>query len=432
MRIERFEMERTQCLYENQVEFNLSESGVQPMKIRDLLEGPGPAAFLAELALKYPHSTGSPELRERIAAWYGAAPGEVLVTNGTSEANHTVLWALLERRDRAAVMIPNYLQAWGLARIYGAGALPFRLVEGEGPNGRPRWALDRDGLEAAARRRPRLFLVTNPNNPTGAVLTGEEMDAVVRAARRCGAWIVADEVYRGAEVHGATTPTFWGRYDRVIVTAGLSKAFGMPGLRIGWIVAPAKAVAQFCMHHDYTTLTPGLVSERLARIAMEPARREAILQRTRSIIRNRLPLLEKWVRRHGEVLSWIPPLAGAIATVRYDLPIDSVPLFDRLRSERSVLITPGGHFGIGRYFRIGYGYDAAALLRGLERIDPVIEELKTRRRPARRASGGRRATVPIAVAAGAAGNGGGRARRPRGDARPSTARGRAARPGAAR
>ena len=167
------------------------------------------------------------------------------------------------------------------------------------------------------------------------------------------------------------------------MTAGLSKAFGLPGLRIGWIVAPAAQTARLWSYQDYTTLTPSMLSDRLARMAMEPRRRDAILARTRAIIRRQLPEVEAWVRGHEGVLELIPPLAGAIALVRYRLPIGSVALFDRLRREKSVLITPGGHFGIGKYVRIGYGYDIGKVREGLSRIDEILVDLGESRRPLR-------------------------------------------------
>ncbi len=382
MRIDRFDMERTQCLYENEVAWNLSESGVQPLRVEELLGAEMTAADLLGQALKYPESNGSAVLRERIALFYpGATAANVLVTTGCSEANYTALWGLLERGDRMAVMLPNYMQAWGLARAYAGRADAYRLAETRGP-GR-RWALDVESLERAVTKKTKAILVTNPNNPTGAVLTGDEMDAIVRVARRAGAWIVADEVYRGAEVAGeAASPTFWGRYPKVIATAGLSKAFGLPGLRIGWIVAPPRMAASLWAYQDYTTLTPTMLSDRLARVALEPARREQILARTRGIIRRHLPRIEAWIRSHGELFDSIPPVAGAIALVKYRLPIGSTALFDRLRVEKSVLITPGAHFGIGRYVRIGYGYDVARTLEGLARVDELLVELSGRRGPA--------------------------------------------------
>ena len=377
MRIDLFRMERTQCLYENEVDFNLSESGVLPLRVEEILQGAQDSAAFLSLGLKYPESDGSEELREHIASWYGATRDHVLVTNGGSEANFTALWGLLEKGDHAAVMLPNYLQTWGLCRGYAARTTGFPLVEGrESSNGKARWALDLEGLHRAVSKKTRLIVVTNPNNPTGAVLNQQEMDEVVRVARRARAWLLVDEIYRGAEVSGPLTPTFWGRYDKLLITSGLSKAFGLPGLRLGWIVAPPKTIAKLCSYHDYTTLTPTILSDRLAQRVMEPARREQILERTRTIVRRNLPRLETWIHAHDDIFSYIPPVAGAITFFRYRLPISSTALFDQLRKERSVLITPGDHFGLGRYIRVGYGYDVEYTLRGLARVDLTLEALQ--------------------------------------------------------
>ncbi len=375
MRIDLFKMERNQSQHENRVDYNLSESGVQPLTLAEVLTGSSmtPEQFLA-LDLKYPQSNGTEELRERIGSFYGAQAENVVVTNGGSEANYTSLWGLLEKGDRVAVMLPNYMQAWGLARAYGAAADPFWLTE-QTQDGKARWGLDVDGLHRAVNKKTKLIVVTNPNNPTGGVLTEEEMAEVVRVARKANAWLLADEIYRGAEIEGTTTPTFWGRYDKVLITSGLSKAFGLPGLRIGWIVGPPSNIARLWSYRDYTTLSPNLVSERLSWIAMEPQRRDAILARTRGILRAHLPRLESWIRRHDDIFSYIPPVAGAIAYIRYRLGISSSTLCSRWRDEHSVLINPGDHFGGGKYLRVGFGYDIEYTLRGLERADTLLNEL---------------------------------------------------------
>jgi aspartate/methionine/tyrosine aminotransferase len=375
MRIDLFRMERTQCLYENEVEFNLSESGVLPLRVEEVLQNSRASADFLSLGLKYPESDGSEELRGHIASWYGTTSDHVLVTNGGSEANFTALWGLLEKGDHAAVMLPNYLQTWGLSRAYAARTNGFYLIESR-ENGKARWALDVEGLRRAVSKKTRLIVVTNPNNPTGAVLNQSEMDEIVRVAHKARAWLLVDEIYRGAEVNGPLTPTFWGSYDKLLITSGLSKAFGLPGLRLGWIVAPPKTIAKLCSYHDYTTLTPTILSDRLARIVMEPVRREQVLERTRAIVRRNLPRLESWIHSHDDIFSYIPPVAGAITFFRYKLPISSTALFDRLRQEQSVLITPGDHFGLGRYIRVGFGYDVDYVLRGLARVDLTLEELK--------------------------------------------------------
>jgi hypothetical protein len=392
MKIDLFRMERTQCLFENEVEFNLSESGVLPLSLGELVAGAEERAELDGLRLKYPHSTGRPRLRQSIAEFTGCAdPASVLVTNGGAEANYTVLWGLLERSDRVAFMLPNYLQGWGLARAYGRRADPYHLVMRRSAAGGWRWELDRESLRRAVGKGTRVLFVTNPNNPTGHVLDEDEMEAIVAEARRVGAWLVADEIYRGAELSGPLSPTFWGRYERVIVTSGLSKAFGLPGLRCGWIVAPSPLAARLCRHHDYLTLTPSFLSDHLADLVMEPVRRARVLARTREIIARNLPVLEEWAASHADVFDWARPRAGAIAAIRYRLPIASETLMRRLIREQSVLVTPGAHFGIGRYLRIGFGYDLERLREGLRRIDPLIEELRAQPPRGRPAPGPRRA-----------------------------------------
>jgi len=392
VRIEPFRMERLQSTYENYVDYNLSESGVRPMSVRELLGEGADESSLLSAGLVYIQSNGSEELRDRIAALYpGATRDNVLVTNGGSEANYATFWSVLERGDRVAFMLPNYLQTWGLSRAFASAVTPFRLVRRRDTAG-PRWALDVEGLRRAVGRRTRVILVTNPNNPTGGVLTEAEMDEIVRAARASGAFIVADEIYRGAEISGVMTPSFWGRHDRVLITSGLSKAYGLPGLRIGWVAGPKRAIERLWSYRDYTTIAPGALSDALARVALEQRRREAIHARTRGIIRANLPVLESWARARSGIFSYVPPQAGAILFARYDLPIGSVALVDRLRARNSVLIVPGDQFGTPRHLRFGFGSDADYLSKGLERVDEGLAALRPRApssRSSSRASRGR-------------------------------------------
>ena len=373
MRIDVFEMERMQSLHWHRVEYDLSESGVEPLSIRELLGDRVDPETFAQTRLGYPLSEGSEPTRERIAHWYpGAEPANVTVVNGGSEANHLTLWSLLDAGDRLAFMVPNYMQGWGLGRHYIGSTDVFRLdLRGD------RWALDPEELEKAITRNTKVGMVCNPNNPTGHVLSEEEMSAVVDAARKVGAWLVADEIYRGAELDAdEASPTFWGRYDKVVITSGLSKAFGMPGLRIGWAVAPQEVIEEIGIRHDYTTLSPSIVSDNLAAIAMEPAKREWILQRTRGIIRENWPLLEEWIQSHDDLFTYARPMAGAIAYAEYDLPIGSTELIDRIRTEQSVLLVPGDMFGLAQGIRFGFGFDIQHTLKGLARVDEVLRRTR--------------------------------------------------------
>jgi aspartate/methionine/tyrosine aminotransferase len=159
----------------------------------------------------------------------------------------------------------------------------------------------------------------------------------------------------------------------------LSKAYGLPGLRIGWIAGPADLTASTWSYHDYMTIAPGALSDRLARAALSPARRQRLLQRTRTILRDNLPLLEQWLSMQNGAFSWIAPEAGAIIYVRYAHDINSLELADRLRIERSVLIVPGEHFGMDRYLRLGYGERPDYLRAGLDRVAALLSTLPLER-----------------------------------------------------
>jgi hypothetical protein len=365
-------MERMQSTFENLVEFNLSESGVRPLTPRELIEDLAGLDGLLDQPLVYSQSNGTIELRTAIAALYpGAGIDHVEVTNGGSEANFITTFRLIEPGDEVVMLVPNYMQTWGLARAFGATTREWRLIEDRAAG---RWRVDLEALGGLVNARTRMIVICNPNNPTGARLTAADLDAIARLADQHGAWILSDEVYRGAEIDGQETASMWGRSDRAIITSGLSKAYGLPGLRIGWIVAPPPLVEAFWSYHDYVTIAPGALSDRLARVALAPERRTRLLERTGNILRTNLPLIEDWLRTAGG-FEWIAPEAGAIVYVRYSHPINSTMLANRVREEKSVLIVPGDHFGMDGYLRLGFGEPPEYNRTGLERLREVLASL---------------------------------------------------------
>jgi aspartate/methionine/tyrosine aminotransferase len=375
MRLEPFTLERFQSIWENRVAWNVSESGVHPLRVADLIDTPELHDALLVQELGYPQTNGTVALRELIAAIYpGATADHVQVTNGGSEANCIVLMRLVEPGDEVVSLTPNYLQAAGLARALGATVRPWALREVNGADGAVRWAPDPGELASLVTPKTRAILVCNPNNPTGARLDEATLDEVCRVAARVGAWVIDDEIYRGAEREADETPTVWGRYERAIVTSGLSKAYGLPGLRIGWVAGPPSIVADLWAIHDYTTIAPGGINDRLARVALEPSRRAALLARTRGIIRANYPIVRRWLERQPG-LSHVPPEAGAIAFVRHRYPHPSLELSTRLRDERSVLLVPGEHFDMEGFFRIGFGSDPKYLESALSLIGEFLSSL---------------------------------------------------------
>jgi aspartate/methionine/tyrosine aminotransferase len=364
-----FEMERWQSHHENTVEFNLAESGVQPITLAELMD----LASIdpSDTLLGYGHTDGSPLLRERIAAMYaGASAANVVATAGSAEANFLALWRLVDPGNRVVVVRPTYEQTTGLASGLGAHVESLWLEEERG------WQPAPGAAASAIGPGTRLIVVTNPANPTGSLLEPAAVAEIVSAAERAGAWILSDEVYAGAELSGEETSSFWGRTERVLVSASLSKAYGLAGLRLGWLVTPEEFREQLWERKDYTTIAPSPLSDRLGSAALQPTARARLLERGRAILRANLRILEDWAAREADILSFCPPVAGAIAFFRYEVPIGSIELAERLRARESVLIVPGDHFGIDGYFRVGYGYTETSLGSGLERVERVLRSAR--------------------------------------------------------
>lgn len=366
-----FVMEHQMGKWEVEVDYNLSESGVHPVPVRELLDDdPHRIQYLLDTELNYPQVNGTPELREHISSMYeGAAPDNVLVTVGAAEANFIAASTLAEPGDSIAVMVPNYMQIWGIARNRGLDVRTFSLSPDHD------WAIDMDELHEAVTANTKVIAVCNPNNPTGRAMTGTEIDTLVQLADSVGAWIIADEVYAGAErLTDEPTPSLYGRYDKVIAIGSLSKAYGLPGLRVGWAVGPVDTLESMWLRHDYAAITTTMLGNQLGALALSPDVRPRLLARTRRYIRDGFPVLEAWLKRHDNLFSLSPPDAAAIAFVRYNLDVDSLALADRIREDKSVLIVPGDHFHVPGHLRISFGLPHDYLQTGLDRIHEAMLE----------------------------------------------------------
>ena len=372
MAFQPFELEYHQSLWEQVVEYNLTESGVHPMTLDELIgDDRDKLDQLLATEINYPHVNGIPKLRENIARLYdGAGVENVLVTVGAAEANNLIVNTLMSGDDQMASQAPTYKQVWGLAANAGFQVRPFHLLSDKG------WALDIEDLNNQVNGNTRIIAVVNPNNPTGRILTDQEMDAIVAAADRVGAWILADEVYRGAErLQEEETPSFFGRYDKVLALGSTSKAYGLPGLRIGWVVGPPDMIEDLWRRHEYTTITATMLSNHLAAHALSPAVRPRIIERTRRYIRNGFPVLEEWMNRQDGLFTYTPPQASAVSFVRYNLDVNSIDLMETLCREASVFVGAGDSFGVDHHLRIAFGQHRVVLDEAFARIQKTLESL---------------------------------------------------------
>lgn len=369
MQLEIFELERQQSLWENTVRFNLTESGVHPLTLNELF-GEEEKTDLLNLRLGYGQTNGSVELRKVISSLYtNQSENNVLVTNGSSEANFVAMYTLLEPGDEILYMVPNYLQIQGLAKSIGVKVKTFSLKE------ELSWQPDIQEIESMITNNTKMIVICNPDNPTGAVLNEESIEGLINLARSVDAYIYADEVYRGAELDGEETVSFLDKYDNAIVSGGLSKAYALPGLRIGWIAGPEDIINNCWAHRDYTSISSGLLSQYIASYVLDPQQRPIILNRNRSMLRENLRLLSKWIDQRENIFEFIPPKAGGMAFLKYHLDLNSTELTNRLRKEKSVFIVAGDQFGMDHYLRLGIGANPKYLKQGLKLFGEFISEI---------------------------------------------------------
>ncbi len=363
-----FELERIQSLYENTVDYNLTESGFHPFSLAELLT-PDQLQEMQQLTLGYGQTNGAIPLRDQISNLYKQYNADnILVTNGSSEANFIAMSTLLNKGDEVIIMCPNYMQLWGIVEEMGCTPIAFNLRSED------KWAPDLKALEGLISDKTRMIAVCNPNNPTGYVLNKAEMDAIASMAKAADVWIYSDEVYRGAELDYKESTSFQHVYDKVVVSGGLSKAYALPGIRIGWLAGPEEVIYNAWSYHDYTSISTGTISQYVAEIALSPQVRPGILKRNRDMLNQNLVTLKQWISQQGDLFEFIPPKAGGMAFMKYNIDINSTKLSTWLREQESVFIVPGDCYGMDGYIRIGIGERSEYLIEGLTKMSMAIKE----------------------------------------------------------
>lgn len=362
MKIREFGVEIWMNTYENDAKFNLAETCVDSITIAELLAlaGKNDTALsdLLPMRMGYGAIEGSDRLKSAICKLYDRQAAEnVIVTHGTVGANHLVHTALFDPGDVVVAVVPTYQQHYSIPESCGA---EVRLVWLKPENG---FLPDPDELAKAAKG-AKLIALTNPNNPTGALIDRAGLLAIAEIARAEGAWVLCDEVYRGTDQQGdGFTPAMCDLYERGISTCGMSKAFSLAGLRLGWIAAPKVVIHSVSIHRDYSTISVGRLDDYFAALALEHA--DQVLERSRRITRTNLRILDHWIASQPRI-SYVKPQSGTTALLRYDLPILSAGLCSKLQAETGVMLLPGSALDMEGWLRIGYACDQQTLRLGLE------------------------------------------------------------------
>jgi aspartate/methionine/tyrosine aminotransferase len=366
VQIEPFEIERFYERWEFRAELMLSSSDCESRPVSELLAlEPEAGERLRSLRLGYTEVAGSAELREAIAGTYELAePDDVLSLAAAEEGIFIAYHALLSPGEHAVVEAPSYGSAVNLARSTGAEVTLWRRRHEDG------WGYDLDELERLLRPDTRFVYVNSPHNPTGSHMSAEEQRRLVAMLAERGTVLFSDEVYRGLEHDDARRlPAACDLYECAVSLNTVSKSYGLPGLRIGWVACRDPALlARLRELKLYTTICSSAPSELLVEIALRHS--ELLIGQARSLVLENLPLLEAFLARHAELLEWVPPVAGPIGFPLVRDERDVREWCERTAAEAGVLLLPGYVYDEPRHIRMGYG--RAGLREALARLEPWL------------------------------------------------------------
>jgi len=353
MQIEPFALERWLARHEHDAEVNLGDSGVRALAADRFDLDPGRLGYVVP-------TNGDPDLRARIGERYGRGADEVVVTCGTQEANLLAVLSVVDPDSHVVVVTPTYQSLPSLPAAFGE----VTCVELSPPD----WDLDPDDVADAVRPETDLVILNNPNNPTGRYHPQETVEAIYDVAADADAYLLCDEVYRPLAAPDERVDPAASLGPRGISTCGLSKGWGLPGCRIGWLAGPPELVETAWEWKDYTTIAPPAVGQHVAGQAID---REAdILAENRANAAENRALLASFVDNHG--LDWHRP-AGVTGFVTVPDRFDSGEEFCLSLVEEGVVVVPGETFDRPEYFRIGFGVETDVLREGLDRIGVVVE-----------------------------------------------------------
>jgi aspartate/methionine/tyrosine aminotransferase len=366
VQIQPFAIERFYDRWEFRAELMLSGSDCESQPVRELLElEPDAHERLLGMRLGYTEVPGSEELREAVAGGYElAGADDVLTLAAAEEGIFLVYHALVEPGDHVIVEAPCYGSAIEVARSTGARVSLWQRRYEDG------WAHDLDALERLLREETRLVYINTPHNPTGTQMSSETFARVVELARERSAVLFSDEVYRGLEHDPAhRLPAACDAYERAISLGTVSKAHGLPGLRIGWLAAREPRLLERVRELKlYTTICSSAPSELLVALALRHA--ERLVERNRALVLRNLPLLEDFIARRAQTFAWTHPDAGPIGFPRMSGEPDVERWCEQTAERSGVLVLPGSVYAEPRHVRFGFG--RANLAEAIERLDSYM------------------------------------------------------------
>lgn len=363
MDIDEFKVEEWFNKYEKDAVYDLADTCVDSLSIEELLKLSGGGNNLLDgiltRKLNYGDIHGSRRLKNAIMSLYGKqTPDNITITHGAIGANQLVVMSLVNIGDKVVSIIPTYQQHYSIPKAFGANVKLCVLKEENN------WLPDLNELEALMGNDTKLICLNNPNNPTGAVIGDDMLLKIAEIARKSGAYILCDEVYRGLNHTGSPfSASIADIYEKGISTGSMSKTFSLAGLRLGWIAANTEIIKQINHHREYNTISVGILDDYFSCLAIE--NKEKIIARNLEKIKTGKKILTDWVNKDPHV-SLITPNGGTTAFVKYDLPISSIELCSTLQKETGIMILPGETLELDGYLRIGYANNFDRLEKSLD------------------------------------------------------------------
>jgi len=362
MKIKDFGVETWINTYEKDCIYNLTGTCVGLLSAQELINLADTSEDInneiLNMKMGYGEVFGSMRLRTAIAGLYDTAKDEnITITHGAVGANALTMLTLVEAGDKVITILPIYQQHYSIPESIGANVTTLFLKEENN------WLPNLDELKKHATSDTKLICINNPNNPTGSVMDEEFLKEIVKIAESCGAYLLCDEVYRGLTQQGESfTTSVFDLYEKAISTGSMSKAFSLPGLRLGWVVGPADFIEKINHQRNYHVISIGRIDDYLASIALE--NKDKIVDRNLEICRANLEILDEWVSSEKHI-SYIKPKAGTTAFLKYDLNMPSKELCIKLQRETGVMFLPGAVMDVEGYLRIGYVGNADVLQKSL-------------------------------------------------------------------
>ena len=373
MKIATFKVEEWMNLNETKAKYNIAETCVDSVSLDELfsLAGRDRREFFDTLSrrrMTYGAIFGAEELKAAICGLYrSAGADDVVTTHGAAGANHLALYSLVEPGDAVVSIMPTYQQLYSIPESYGAKVRILKLKREEN------FLPDLDRLRTLVNEKTKVICINNPNNPTGALMPEETLRGIVGIARRVGAYVICDEVYRFLTQEEGYPESIADLYEKGIAVGSMSKVFSLAGLRLGWIATRSReAMREILLHRDYDTISCGMIDEALATVALEA--KEAIIARNRAIVRENLTILDEWIAKEPR-FSYVKPQCGTTALLYCDVDMPSEEFCARLLAETGAFLTPGSCFDEEHCFRIGYACGKEELKEGLAKLSEFVKGL---------------------------------------------------------